>query len=163
MLSASTSGAYTNDAIYEKNAGSYSKELVLNSNYQWSSGSNVTSNRMKTCSLNKATPTIILSTTSLTTNPNVTEKFTATVKSGASAAVVFGYLNTTSGIPSIATVSPNGNSSIVNANYTSGIVTTIRVTGVKKGSSTITIKFTPLDTDNFNDAVIKTCAVTVSN
>jgi len=65
MLAAhSSSSGYSNDAITGINAGSYSKTLTLNSNYQWSSGSNVTSNRTKTCSISKATCSFSLSTTS---------------------------------------------------------------------------------------------------
>ena len=57
LLAAKTSGGYTNQAITGKNVGSYSTTLTLNSNYQWSSGSNVTSNRTKTCSISKGNAT----------------------------------------------------------------------------------------------------------
>ena len=60
MLAEKKSGEYTNDAITGTIATSYTKTLVLNSNYKWSSGSNVTSNRSKTCTISKATNTVTI-------------------------------------------------------------------------------------------------------
>jgi len=51
--SQSSSNGYWNDAITGKEVGSYSGTLHLNSNYRWSSGSNVTSDRTKTCSVSE--------------------------------------------------------------------------------------------------------------
>ena len=161
LLAAKTSGEYTNSAITGTNAGSYSQTLTLNSNYQWSSGSNVTSNRTKTCTISKATPTITLSATSGTVVAGKTMTFTATVKSGTSTTVA-GTLGASSGSTSYATISPTS-TSITGADNSSGKATTETVTGVASGSSTITVTFTPTDTTNFNSASSKTYTATVTN
>ena len=57
LFDAHTSGAYTNAVLKGTNASSatntYTVSLTPTTNYQWSSGSNVTSARTLTCTINK--------------------------------------------------------------------------------------------------------------
>ena len=68
-------------------------------------------------------------------------------------ASVKGKFANTSGTPSYATVSP--------AASTSNSAQTVTITGVANGSSTITVKFTPSDTTNYN-TITKTYAATIT-
>ena len=52
LFAAHTSGTYTNSAISGTNAGTYKGNLTPTANYQWSSGSNVTSARELSCVIN---------------------------------------------------------------------------------------------------------------
>ena len=52
LFAAHTSGTYTNSAITGTNAGTYKGNLTPTANYQWSSGSNVTSARELSCVIN---------------------------------------------------------------------------------------------------------------
>ena len=92
--------------------------------------------------VNKATPTITLSEESawLSSSKTFTEK-----------ANVSGKFTNTSGATSVATVSPISNSTAVAANTAQ----TVTVTGVKDGSSTITVKFEPTDTTNYKTVSAK--------
>ena len=92
--------------------------------------------------VNKATPTITLSEESawLSSSKTFTEK-----------ANVAGKFTNTSGTTSVATVSPTSNSTAVAANTAQ----TVTVTGVKDGSSTITVKFEPTDTTNYKTVSAK--------
>ena len=92
--------------------------------------------------VNKATPTITLSEESawLSSSKTFTEK-----------ANVSGKFTNTSGTTSVATVSPISNSTAVAANTAQ----TVTVTGVKDGSSTITVKFEPTDTTNYKTVSAK--------
>ena len=92
--------------------------------------------------VNKATPTITLSEESawLSSSKTFTEK-----------ANVSGKFTNTSGTTSVATVSPTSNSTAVAANTAQ----TVTVTGVKDGSSTITVKFEPTDTTNYKTVSAK--------
>ncbi|MBR4618259.1 MAG: InlB B-repeat-containing protein, partial [Bacilli bacterium] len=51
LFAAHTSGEYTNEAITGTNVGTYKKNLTPTANYQWSSGSNVTSARELSCAI----------------------------------------------------------------------------------------------------------------
>ena len=92
--------------------------------------------------INKVTPTITLSEKSawLSSSKTFTEK-----------ANVSGKFTNTSGTTSVATVSPISNSTAVAANTAQ----TVTVTGVKDGSSTITVKFEPTDTTNYKTVSAK--------
>ncbi len=92
--------------------------------------------------VNQATPTITLSEESawLSSSKTFTEK-----------ANVAGKFTNTSGTTSVATVSPISNSTAVAANTAQ----TVTVTGVKDGSSTITVKFEPTDTTNYKTVSAK--------
>ena len=92
--------------------------------------------------VNQATPTITLSeeSTWLSSSKTFTEK-----------ANVAGKFTNTSGTTSVATVSPTSNSTAVAANTAQ----TVTVTGVKDGSSTITVKFEPTDTTNYKTVSAK--------
>ena len=92
--------------------------------------------------VNQATPTITLSEESawLSSSKTFTEK-----------ANVAGKFTNTSGTTSVATVSPTSNSTAVAANTAQ----TVTVTGVKDGSSTITVKFEPTDTTNYKTVSAK--------
>ena len=92
--------------------------------------------------INKVTPTITLSEKSawLSSSKTFTEK-----------ANVAGKFTNTSGTTSVATVSPTSNSTAVAANTAQ----TVTVTGVKDGSSTITVKFEPTDTTNYKTVSAK--------
>ena len=92
--------------------------------------------------INKVTPTITLSEKSawLSSSKTFTEK-----------ANVAGKFTNTSGTTSVATVSPISNSTAVAANTAQ----TVTVTGVKDGSSTITVKFEPTDTTNYKTVSAK--------
>ncbi len=139
-------------------AGSQNVTATLASGYIWSDGA--TGTKTISCSISKATPVITLSASSGTIATGKTRTFTATVKSGTSTTVA-GNLNTTSGSTSYATVSPNGNTALTEVDNSTGKATTVTITGVAAGSSTITVKFTPSDTTNFNSATNKTYAATV--
>ena len=92
--------------------------------------------------VNQATPKITLSEDSawLSSSKTFTEK-----------ANVSGKFTNTSGTTSVATVSPISNSTAVAANTAQ----TVTVTGVKDGSSTITVKFEPTDTTNYKTVSAK--------
>ena len=92
--------------------------------------------------VNQATPKITLSEESawLSSSKTFTEK-----------ANVAGKFTNTSGTTSVATVSPISNSTAVAANTAQ----TVTVTGVKDGSSTITVKFEPTDTTNYKTVSAK--------
>ena len=151
-------GFYFSGSSTGTQAGEYTVEAVLETNYIWSD--NTRGRKSITCYLPKATPEITLSSTSGTITTGSTTTFTATVKSGASSGSVSGTLSASSGTTSVTTVSPTS-TSITNANNSAGVSTTETVTGVAAGSSTITVSFTPSDTTNYNSAVNKTYAATV--
>ncbi len=160
-ITKSAGTGYTFSGNSKTNAGSYTVTATLADGYAWTDNS--TGTKTFTCYLPKATPTITLSASSGVIAKGKTRTFTATVKSGASSASVSGTLNVTSGTTSVATVSPNGNTTITDANSSTGVATTETVTGVAVGSSTITVKFTPSDTTNYNNASNKTYTATVKN
>ena len=141
------------------NAGSQNVTATPSSGYAWSDGS--TGTKTISCSIGKATPTITLSATSGTVETNKNKTFKATVKSGASSGSVSGTLNVTSSNTAKLTVSPNGNKTITGANNSSGSANTITMTGKAMGSATVTVKFTPTDTTNYNNAANKTYTATI--
>ena len=159
-LTSVTSGTgYTLSGYSQTNAGTYTITASLTSGYKWSDDS--TGTKTFTCSMAKATPVISLNASSGTVVAGKTLTFTATVKSGASNGSVSGTLAVSSGTTSVATVSPTSKS-ISSANNSSGVATTETVTGVASGSSTITVKFTPSDTTNYNSATSKTYTATIT-
>ncbi len=118
-------------------------------------------NSTKSFTINKATPTISLSATSGDVNYNDTKTFTATTKSPISSNVA-GTLTATSGGTSYVTITGGASSSITATS--SGVSTTITYKGAggTTSATTITVKFTPSDTTNFN-TVTKTYSVTAVN
>ena len=161
-LTTATSGTgYTLSGYSQTNvnANGYTITASLASGYRWSDNS--TGTKEFKCYLPKATPTITLSATSGSLFVGSTKTFTATVKSGTNTSVN-GTLNVTSGNTAKATVSPT-DTTISNANNSAGVVTTETITGVAAGSSTITVKFNPSNTTNYNSASNKTYVVTVAN
>ena len=143
------------------NAGSQNVRAALDGKYTWTDGT--TDVKMINCSIAKATPIITLSSSSDIIEKGKTKTFNATVKSGASNDQVSGNLNVVSGDTSKATVTPTGNVAITNANNSTGVTKTETVTGVAAGDSAITVKFTPTDTNNYNNAANKTYTAKVRN
>ena len=141
------------------NAGSQNVIAKLTSGNVWADGT--TGDKTISCSIAKATPIITLSESSGIIAKGKTRTFTATVKSGGG--TLSGKLNVTSGTTSHATVSPNGDTTLSSINNSSGKATSVTITGVAAGSSTITVKFTPNDTSNYNSASNKTYTATVKN
>ena len=70
LFAAHTSGEYTNTAITGTNVGSYTGDLTPTANYQWSSGSDVTSERTLTCKIVKNNTTTQLGAQNFTYNGN---------------------------------------------------------------------------------------------
>lgn len=131
------------------NAGSQDVTAKLLSGYKWNDGS-TSETKTITCSIAKATPTITVSKNSLSLEKDKTGTFTI---SGS----VVGDFKITSGSTSKATVSPSKKDDLdVNTSQT------ITVTGVSAGTSTITVSFTPNDTNNYNMPNSKTVKVTVT-
>ncbi|MGN1342672.1 MAG: beta strand repeat-containing protein [Bacilli bacterium] len=118
-------------------------------------------NSTKSFTINKATPTINLSATSGDVDYNDTNTFTATTKSPISSSVA-GTLTATSGGTSYVTITGGASSSITATS--SGVNTTITYKGAggTTSATTITVKFTPSDTTNFN-TVTNTYSVTAVN
>lgn len=145
----------------QTNAGEHTitAALIDAETYKWENNA-VIAQTFK-CTMTKATPTITLSESSGIIATGSTRKFTATVKSGAANGSVSGKLNVTSGSTTVATVNPNGDTTITNANNTTGVGKETTITGVAVGNNTITVKFTPSDTTNYNSASNKTYAFTV--
>ena len=151
QITSATSGTgYTLSGYTQKNAGTHTITATLASGYRWSD--NTTGTKTFKCSINKATPTITLSATS----GSVVKKKTLTFTEKANVA---GKFTNASGTTSVATVSPESNSTAVAANTDQ----TVTVTGVTNGSSTITVNFEPTDTKNYNNAVAKTYTATILN
>ena len=136
------------------NAGTHTVTATLDTDYVWSDDTRGT--KTFDCSVGKITPVITLSETSGTTLAGNTTTFTATVTSTANSV---GILSVSSDTTSIATVSPA--SSSVTATSV-GVATTETITGVSKGTSNITVAFTPSDTTNFNNASSKIYSVFVA-
>ena len=134
--------------------------LNLKSSVKYASGSGTESDPyvVQETTQTLQTPTITLSSTEGTVELGNTVSFTATVSSGGSSNIK-GTLTVSSGDTSKATVSPE--SSSVTA-IQSGVATTITVTGVAAGSSTITIGFTPDETTSYNSADYKAFTITVN-
>ncbi|MBP5204379.1 InlB B-repeat-containing protein [bacterium] len=105
------------------------------------------------------TPAITLSANSGSVDSGDTTTFTATVTSSNSYNIA-GTLTVSSGDTSKATVSPA--STNVTATQ-AGVATTITVTGVAEGSSSITVSFTPTDTVYYNSASDVLYTATVSS
>lgn len=116
------------------NAGTATATITGKGNYTGTKAVNFT--------INKATPIITLSATSawLSGSKTFTEK-----------ANVAGTFTNKSGDKNVATVSPENIT-----NVPKDTAKTVTVTGVADGSSTITVRFKPTDTTNYNDAVAKT-------
>lgn len=141
QITSVTSGTgYTLKGYDQTDAGTHTITATLASGYRWSD--NTTGTKTFKCSINKATPTITLSEESawLSGSKTFTEK-----------ANVAGKFTNTSGTTSVATVSPKSNSTAVAANTAQ----TVTVTGVKDGSSTITVNFEPTDTTNYRTVSAK--------
>ena len=68
LFAAHTSGTYTNNEITGTDVGNYVGSLTPTANYQWNSGSNVTSARALTCSITQAETTTSASAVSKTYN-----------------------------------------------------------------------------------------------
>ena len=141
-----------------KNAGTYYAVGTTAGNDNYNAA---TSSCTKAVTINKVTPTISLSATSGNVNYNDTNTFTATTKSPISSSVA-GTLTATSGGTSYVTITGGASSSITATS--SGVNTTITYKGVKGTTSatSITVKFTPSDTTNFN-TVTSTYSVTAVN
>ncbi len=143
LASGGTGVTYTNNS--RTTAGSQTVTVTASSGYRFSDG---TTSKTLSCSIAKATPTVTLSATSgkagKTTPVTFTEK-----------ASVAGSFTNTSSSTSIATVSPSSYSSVA-----ASTAKTVTVTGVSNGSSTITVRFTPNDTTNYNTPSSKTYTVT---
>lgn len=141
QITSVTSGTgYTLKGYDQTDAGTHTITATLASGYRWSD--NTTGTKTFKCSISKATPTITLSEESawLSGSKTFTEK-----------ANVAGKFTNTSGTTSVATVSPKSNSTAVAANTAQ----TVTVTGVKDGSSTITVNFEPTDTTNYRTVSAK--------
>ena len=129
-----------------KDAGSYTVKASLKSNYVWSDSTR--SDKTFSCTIGKANPTI----------GSINSPITAVVNSSPS----INLLSNVGGTFSLS--SSNNNVSI----YTSSINVSANSTksasllGVTAGSSTITVKFTPSDTKNYNE-VTKTVTVNIVN
>jgi len=150
-------GGVTGETVYLKrttgtNVGSYTSTASIDSvsggrakadNYRLT-------NTTKGFAIGKATPTVTISPTSGSVNALKSVTFDET-------ASVAGNFTNTSGTTSVATVSPSSYTGVA-ANTTK----TVTVTGVAAGESTITIKFTPSDSNNYN-IVNKTYKVTGYN
>ncbi|MBP5204542.1 BspA family leucine-rich repeat surface protein [bacterium] len=136
-------------------AGSYTVKATLNDGYIWAD--NTTGAKTFKCSIGKVTPVITLSATSGSLGVGGTTTFTASVSSECAASVA-GTLSVSSGTESKATVSPKSKS--VTATQ-AGVATTITVTGVANGKSTITVSFAPSSTTNFDSAANKNYTATV--
>ena len=158
QITSATSGTgYTLSGYSQTKAGSHTVTATLASGYRWNDNS--TGTKTFACSIAKATPTITLSKSSGSVKKGSKITFTATVKSGSNDSIA-GTLAVTSSATAKATVSPASKSITANK---AGVATTITVTGVAAGSSTITVKFTPSTTTNFNSAQNKTYKATVTN
>ncbi len=131
-----------------KDAGSYTSTASCTSvaNGRKNCSNYSLKSNTKTFTINKVTPTITLNPTTGIVVAGGTMTFTATVKASTNAA---GTLSVTSATVAAATVTPATAS--VTA-ISTGAVTQVTVKGVKEGSSLITVKFTPIDTKNFNNA-----------
>ncbi len=130
-------------------AGSQDVTASLSSGYRWSD--NTTADVKISCSIGKATPTITLSATSGTTVAGKTVTFNEQ-------ATVAGKFTVTSSATGKATVSQaSANEIAANTNNK------VTITGKAAGSATITVKFTPTDTSNYNNAANKTYTVTVTD
>ena len=141
------------------NAGSYTSTASCSSvtgGQAKCSNYTLTGNK-KAFTINKATPTITLSKSSSGWF-NTSETFIATVKSGTG--TISGTLSAESSDTSKATVSPE-TKSLSSVDNTNGAKTTITVAGMSDGTSKITVNFKPMDTVNYNDAVVKTYTANV--
>ena len=132
------------------NAGSYTSTASISSVTGGRANKNnyTLTGNTKAFTINKVTPTITLSATSGSVNVGSTITFTEK-------ASIDGSFSNVSGTTSVATVSPASYSSVA-----ANTAKTVTITGVSNGSSTITVKFTPTDTTNYNS---KTATYNVSS
>ena len=135
---ATSSGCTLSNHI-QTNAGSYNVSCIGDINHNNSSA---------TCSISKKNPTLTLSKGSLEflscSSGTFTEK--ASVK---------GTFSNSSNATGKATVSPGSYS-----NISKNTAKTVTVSGVAKGSATVTVQFSPTDSTNYN-SVSKTVSITV--
>ena len=148
LTSITSTDEYTLSGYSQTDAGTYTITAALNSGYKWSDGT--TENKTFTCSIAKANPTIDLSATSGTVVAGKTMTFTESAN-------VNGIFENTSNSTEVATVSPAASSSEIAANSAQ----TTTITGEASGSATITVNFTPTDTENYN-TTSKTYAATIT-
>lgn len=120
----------------QTNAGEYTITAILNNGYKWTD--DTTGDVTFKCSIAKATPIITLDSTSGTVLVGGTVKFNEKANTA-------GKFSNVSGDTSKATVNPATTNSIP-ANTDSEVT----VTGVENGNATITVTFTPDDTNNYN-------------
>ena len=136
LFDAHSSGAYTNSVLKGTNAttstNTYSVSLTPTSNYQWSSGSNTTSARSLTCTIN---PKQLDVTKFTVNNGSKTYDKSTDVKSG------FGLTaNTTSGLVSGDSVTVSYSSASYNVATTAA--TTINVSGISINNTNYSLSST---------------------
>jgi len=147
-LTSVTSGTgYTLSGYSQTEVGTHTITATLTNGYIWDD--NTMENKTFTCSIEKATPTIILNETS--GSVVVGNSMTFTVSSN-----VAGDFTIISNSSSVASVNPTSIDN-VSANTTK----TITVTGVSDGSSMITIGFIPDDTTNYDNEATETYTATI--
>ena len=149
----------TTDGVYDSNSvPTFTNAGTYTVYYQIKADGYLTETGSYTFTINKATPVITLSSNTGTVVAGSTMTFTATVSSGATSGNAAGTLSVVSADTSVATVSPASSSITASP---SGLATTETVTGVADGTSTITVSFTPTDTDNYNNATSVTYAAEI--
>ncbi len=132
---------------YGKDAGNYEIEAVLEEGYEWNDGTQTI--KIITCSIAKATPRVTLSSSSGEVEAGSSLTFSES-------ASVAGAFSNTSQNTGVATVSPASTGVAANAEQE------VNVHGVSKGTTTITVNFTPTDTANYNSPSAKTFTIGVS-
>ena len=101
LFDAHSSGAYTNSAISGTSVGDYTADLTPTANYQWNSGSDVTSKRTLTCSITQSATT--------TTASNISQSYSgSSIKGSATAKLNSNSANISS--PTITYTYYNGSS-----------------------------------------------------
>ncbi|MBP5204614.1 InlB B-repeat-containing protein, partial [bacterium] len=149
----------TTDGVYDSSSvPTFTNAGTHTIYYQIKADGYLTETGSYTFTIDKATPVITLSEPNGSVVEGSTTTFTATVASGASNGNAAGTLSAISSDTSVVTVSPE--SSNVTAT-TVGVTTTEIITGVTSGTSTITVGFTPTDTDNYNTPTSVTYTVTI--
>lgn len=144
-----TSGAgtgYTFSNATAKNAGEHTVTASLNSGYIWSDSA--TGNKTFKCSIAKATPSV----TGVPNTMNINEGDSSRIDLKSSAAGTFSLTANNDKIE----ISPT--SVAVSANTAKSVT----ISGLVDGTSTISIKFTPSDTGNYN-GVNKATAITIND
>ena len=130
LFEAHTSGEYTNAVLKGTNVNSYTTDLTPAANYEWSSGSNVTSKRTLTCKIVKSNTTTSLSA--------ITKTYTGSAQAASGATA---KLNST-------------NEAISGGSYTytyySGESCGTALSGAPKNAGKYSVKATLTGTSNYN-------------